>query len=221
MRHFRQTTNRRLGGLLLALLVAGAAGPLWADSWPGPRVMNVFSDNGRFFVRILPGSDIGATVGFAGAKRGAAATAEFYARQADRSYRLTAEVALLNPVAPVDALVSNLGYMITFDNWHNLGYGKVVAIYRPDGTNVASYELEQLHKSENVAKITRSVSSRYWRCAPRHFVDPDGQSLVYVRESLGGYFVFDLAPGTFRHTPGKNPECNQSGGPLSTTRFGR
>jgi hypothetical protein len=40
-------------------------------------------------------------------------------------------VTLKNPVAPVDTLLSNAGYLVTFDNWHNAGYGQVVAIYGP------------------------------------------------------------------------------------------
>jgi hypothetical protein len=70
---------------------------------------------------------------FAAAAKGAYANALFYERQADRSYRLAAEAALLNPVAPIDLLLGNSGYLIAFDNWHNMGYGKAVAIYGPDG----------------------------------------------------------------------------------------
>jgi hypothetical protein len=33
----------------------------------GRHVQNVFSDNGRYFVRILPGQSIGDSVGFSGA----------------------------------------------------------------------------------------------------------------------------------------------------------
>ena len=47
----------------------------------------------------------------------------------DRSYRLAATAPLLNPVAPVDFFVTDRGFLITLDNWHNLGYGKVVAFY--------------------------------------------------------------------------------------------
>jgi hypothetical protein len=128
-------------GVVLLLLVQG----LSADDWPGPRVMNVFSEDGARFVRVTPGESFGDSVGFAGAKQGAYAHAPFYERQPDRSYRLTTEVALLNPIAPVDLLLSNSGYLITFDNWHNLGYGKAVAIYGPTGKPVASWELEQLY----------------------------------------------------------------------------
>jgi hypothetical protein len=43
-------------------------------------------------------------------------------------------------VAPVSALVSEDGaYLITFDNWHSMGYGDdVVVLYRTDGTLIHS-----------------------------------------------------------------------------------
>ena len=119
---------RRLGPLLLTLGLLGGAVAA-ADDWPGPRVFTEFSESGRYFVRFLPGESIGDTVGFAGARKGRYATALLYAREPDRSYRLQHEIALANPVLPVSALVADDGSFITFDNWHNLGFGKVVAIY--------------------------------------------------------------------------------------------
>lgn len=200
--------------LLLTLFAQGLA----ADDWPGARAMTVFSEDGTRFVRVEPGNSIGDTVGFAGANRGSYATALFYVRQADRSYRLAAEVSLLNPVAPVDLRLSNSGYLITFDNWHNLGFGKVVAVYDPTGKPLASWELEQLYSAEQIGAILSSQSSRWWRCLPLHFVDPKEQTKVYVRESLGGSFVFDLANGSFAYTPGK-AECQPAGRPFSATYF--
>jgi hypothetical protein len=206
-------TPAKIGAALL--LVAGV---IAADDWPGPRVMTIFSEDGTRFVRVEPGESVGDSVGFAGAKRGRYAKALFYARQPDRSYRLAAEVALLNPVAPVDLLLSNSGYLITFDNWHNLGYGKAVAVYSPAGESVASWDLEQLYTPEQLRSIRSSVSSRWWRCAPFHFVDLREQTKVYVREALGGYFVFDLLNGTFAYTTGK-AECQPAAHPFSATYF--
>ena len=42
--------------LSCVLLFAGGA---LADDWPAATVQNVFSDNGSYFVRILPGQSIG------------------------------------------------------------------------------------------------------------------------------------------------------------------
>lgn len=185
-----------------AAIVALLSSPAMADDWPGPRIANIFSDNGKHFVRITPGDSIGDTVGFAGARKGAYAQAEFYKRHADQSYRRVAEVTLKNPVAPVDALVSNAGYLITFDNWHNAGHGQVVAIYSPRGEGIAAYGLTRLYPPARLAQLPESVSSRWWRCGPPGYVDPGTQTKAYVVEHFGGTFVFALTTGEFAYHPG-------------------
>jgi hypothetical protein len=179
-----------------------------ADEWPAAKVQQIFSGNGLRFVRIVPGEGYGDTVGFKGSKTGAYARGEFYEKQPDRSYKLMTDVALQNPVAPVDALLSNRGYIVTFDNWHNAGYGKVVAIYRPNGELVRTYDLEALYSAKQLEAIPASVSSRWWRCRPIGFVDPDEQTKVYVHEHFGGIFVFDLSTGKQEYHPGQ-ASCQQ------------
>jgi hypothetical protein len=179
---------------------------LRADDWPAARPITVFTDKADRFIRILPGRSIGDLVGFSGAPKGPYATAELYARGPDRSYVLTREVRLVNPVAPVNVLLAPDGSFITFDNWHNLGYGPVVAIYKPDGSLVRTYQLEDLYSPQKISALPMSVSSRSWRCAPNHFVATDGAE-AYVREHSGGYFVFRLKDGTFRYTPGTIADC--------------
>ena len=198
------------------LLVLGPASPVGADSWPGPRVVTVFSEDGGRFVRIVPGASVGDTVGFAGAPRGAYARGAFYARQPDRSYRLVADVPLANPVAPVEALVSNGGHLLTLDNWHNLGHGPVVAVYDPSGSLLRSYRLEDLYDAKRLASIPASVSSRWWRCAASGFVDPPAQTKVYVNERLGGTFVVTLATAAIAYQAGAAP-CPAAGAPFSAT----
>lgn len=144
-----------------------------ADSWPGPVILTRFSDDGRFFVRITPGASVGDTYGFAGERKGPYASAQFYALQPDDSYRLVKRVSLVNPVAPVDAIVTKRGYLVTFDNWHNLGFGKVLAVYGPAGDPIASYTLEQMYSADQLKRIRRrspraigaalhSISSTPW-----------------------------------------------------------
>jgi hypothetical protein len=155
----------------------------------------------------IPGKSVGDTVGLAGDAKGEYAHARFYALQPDQSYRLGRDVALLNPVAPVDAVVNKRGYLITLDNWHNLGYGKVLAVYDSRGRTVSSYELEQLYTDGRIKNLRQSVSSRYWRCAPVHFVDPADQTQLYIREALGGYFVLAIASGAVTYHAGNISEC--------------
>ena len=175
-----------------------------ADEWPAAKMQHLFSGNGLRFVRIVPGKGYGNTVGFKGSKTGAFARGEFYAKQPDRSYKLIADVALQNPVTPVDILLSNHGYLLTFDNWHNAGYGKVAAIYRPNGELVRTYEFEALYPVKQLEAIPTSVSSRWWRCRPVGFVDPGEQTKVYVFEHFGGTFSFDLSTGTHEYQPGRS-----------------
>ena len=118
---------------LLAVALVLAPVGMRADDWPAPHTRNVFSKDGSHFVRIIPGSNWGDVVGFQGADTGEYARGLFYALQPDRSYRLIADVALVNPVAPVDALVTNRGELVTLDNWHNFGFGAVLAVYDPAG----------------------------------------------------------------------------------------
>jgi len=200
----KRLIGRRLSLMFVLLLMPAAVG---ADSWPGPVTLTRFSDDGRFFVRITPGSSVGDTYGFAGEPKGPYASAQFYALQADGSYRLVKRTSLLNPIAPVDAIVTKRGYLVTFDNWHNLGFGKVLAVYGPSGDPIASYTLEQLYSADQLRRIRQSVSSRYWRCAPFHFVDPAEQTQLYVREALGGDFVLTIATGTIAYHANHIPNC--------------
>src|SRR5262245_61215630 len=191
----------------LALVMAIVPPRAGGDDWPGPVTLTRFSDGGEFFVRISPGTSVGDTFGFASGTKGRYARARFYALQPDQSYRLIREAALLNPVAPVDAVVSRRGDLITLDNWHNIGYGKVLAVYDSSGRNVIHYELEQLYPVERIKRLRESVSSRYWRCAPVHFVDPVDQTELYIREALGGYFVLRIDTGAITYHAGQIPEC--------------
>ncbi|HET7007699.1 MAG TPA: hypothetical protein VFK65_19485 [Candidatus Binatia bacterium] len=77
-------------GIVLGILLAPDGG--WADSWAGARPFQVFSESGKYFIRLIPGDSIGDTVGFAGARKGKFAQALYYALQADRSYKLLHEI---------------------------------------------------------------------------------------------------------------------------------
>lgn len=221
----RRRTNRRstlaLWSLPLAFYALLVPSKGWPDSWPGARPFQVFSASAKYFVRVIPGESIGDTVGFAGARKGKYAQALYYVLQADRSYKLLHEIKLLNPIAPVDLLVSDQGHFVAFDNWHNAGYGKVAAIYAPTGKLVRAYELNQLYTPAQLAKIPESVSSRHWRCQPLHFVEPKEQKSVVMAEALGGHFVFTLATGEMNYTSGARKECVAPPGPLSQTKHGQ
>lgn len=71
---------------------------------------------------------------------------------------------LVNEVAPVRALVAPAGrYVVTFDNWHMVGFGEnVVVIYDVSGRVVRSLSLADLLPPGYIEALPRSVSSMAW-----------------------------------------------------------
>jgi hypothetical protein len=184
----------RVLGAALLLAAPFSAG---ADDWPGPVTKEVFSASREHFVRVVPGESLGDTYGFIGAKKGKFATAELYRRAEDRSYRLVAEVALLNPVAPVELFVANDGRFATVDNWHNVGYGKVVSIYDARGQIIRSYELKDLFRDDEIKAFQRSASSIYWRNGPMYIREDQTTLLLTVRG--GADFLFGMETGQYKY----------------------
>jgi hypothetical protein len=179
----------------LPLLLATSA--VGADDWPGPRIKEAFSESREYFVRVIPGESVGDTFGFAGAKKGRHAVAEFYRRARDRSYQLVAETSLVNPVAPVELFVADSGHTATLDNWHNLGYGKVISLYDSRGRLIRAYELDDLFQSEEIASFPHSTSSIQWRDGPA-YIRPDQKTLLITVRS-GADFLFGLETGQFKY----------------------
>jgi hypothetical protein len=185
-----------------------------ADDWPSLRVKEVFSASGEWFVRVNPGSSIGETFGFAGARKGKHATAEFYRRAPDRSYRLTTEMTLLNPVAPVLFLVTDRGYLVTLDNWHNMGYGKIVAAYAPSGSTVVASALKDIFPVADIGTFRTSTSSIWWRTETVYV--RDGQQSIYVAmDDKGSELILEPETGAWQHCRwrGERHQCRTSATP--------
>lgn len=157
----------------------------------------MFSASRDHFVRVTPGKSLGETVGFAGAAKSAYATAEYYRRQADHSYKLVQTATLLNPVAPVDIFVSNDGRLVTVDNWHNRGYGKVLAVYDAQGKLVKAYELADLFSKAEIDTYPQSVSSRHWHKGPV-YLNADQRTFYMMIES-GRDLVVGVETGRFAY----------------------
>ena len=184
-------------GFLFGALLSVMTSAVRADDWPRPQTKEVFSASREYFVRMIPGESLGDTFGFAREKKGKYAAAEFYHRHPDRSYRLVAEAVLRNPVAPVEFFVSNDGRLAAIDNWHNVGYGKVVAIYDSRGKVVQSYELSDLFQDEEIKAFRQSVSSIHWRNGPA-YIRQDQKTLLITVKS-GGDFLLGLETGRFKY----------------------
>src|SRR4051812_3527994 len=161
------------------------------DDWPAAVIREVFSQSRSYFVRVVPGKSYGETVGFSGAQKGPFATAEYYRLEKDRSYRLVATAPLFNPVAPAEFLVTDNGFLMTLDNWHNMGYGKVIALYTPEGKAIRSYALSDLFSKVEIEAFDHSVSSINWRKAPGAYVRPGGDTFNITINDSGAAFILE------------------------------
>lgn len=172
---------------------------LLADDWPAPQTREVFSRDRHCFVRITPGESWGEVWGFKGAKIGKHAQADFFREQSDKSYRLEKTIELLNPVAPVDFFVSNNGDLVTLDNWHNRGYGVVLALYHSDGKLVKAYKLADLFPKNELDSFPKSMSSILWHKGPT-YINEDQKDFYMGYGEPPDYrdLIFDLANGSVR-----------------------
>jgi hypothetical protein len=169
-------------------------------------------------VRISPGKSVGDTFGFAGEKKGAYAAAQFYRRAPDRSYQLVAEASLLNPVAPVEFFVADNGHLATLDNWHNMGYGKAVAIYDARGALIRAYELRELFEAKELDRFKHSTSSIWWREGARYVRQDQATLLVTVKE--GADFLFGLETGNAEYCEYREKayRCRDANAPRTWTQ---
>jgi len=175
-------------GLALLLAMLQIAAPARADSWRAPTTLQyrsadgtwrltveprALSDQRTFFRDQLDGKDRpGGVVG--DTRTAAIGTMEHCIRDAcKRAWQRN----LLNGVAPVNAIVTDSGHVMTFDNWHSMGFGPhAVVLYDPAGSLVANYALTDFLPKEYVMALPRSVSSLHWRSSPR--VHEDGVRIV-------------------------------------------
>jgi hypothetical protein len=191
----RTVRGRLLMGTAIFLALSAI---LSADEWPLPLIREVFSEARGHFVRVTPGNSWGDTMGFAGSPKGEFTKAEFYHRRQDGAYVPGASVTTVNPVAPVEFYVSDAGYLATMDNWHNMGYGKVFALYAPDGALVKSYELSDLFSKEEIERFDHSASSIWWHRGATYI--QKGQKMLYVMiDEKGGGMSFDLETGAYQY----------------------
>lgn len=162
----------------------------FADSWSLPEPVKYLSSNKQYQLEVIPRklesqlaffNDKTKGVEPAGAAKGVqdnVCRGIFSRRKADGGYEMVWEVRLANDVSPVDALVSDKGeYVVTFDNWHSIGYGDdVVVIYGPGGKLIRKMSLADIFPKDSLVRLPRSVSSIYW--GKNHYIDEEHQLLV-------------------------------------------
>jgi hypothetical protein len=191
---------RRYAAIVIALILLAGLN-LRGDEWRVPTVQNIFSENGRFFVRLVPGTRPYETeCGARGLPKSARnARGLFYAQDGDRDFRLVADVELRNPISPVYAVVTDSGNLVTFDNWYCIGHGDAIAVYESSGKLVRSISLSELYPS-TFSAIPRTRSGLLWRCSV--FAGP---ATITVFDHGGGTFIVDGRTGRFEYRPGTAP----------------
>ena len=182
--------HRGIFSIAITLLIIGTFASVYADSWKLPEKKKYFAPNKKYYLEVTPKklesqlkyfddkvqgrNNVGALkIATDNRAKGA-----FYARRADGGYSKKGEFPLLNEVSPVSALVSNNGdYVVTFDNWHSVGYGdEVVVIYRSNGALVQKIGLEDLLTEGDIETLPRSVSSIWW--GGEHYIDDATGTLI-------------------------------------------
>lgn len=172
----------------LLLLITFLCTSALADSWLLPSKREYFSSDRTYRLDVIPKKlessakywrDKVEEKADAGAKKGLKdnrAKAIFYVRESI-GYKKKHEFPLVNEVSPVSALVSGDGrYVVTFDNWHNAGYGDdVVVIYRSDGTLVRKLGLKEIFTRADIATFERSTSSIWW--GGHHYIEDEKEIL--------------------------------------------
>lgn len=175
----------------LLLLIVFVGGAVRADSWMLPSKRKYYSADKKYCVEVIPKKlenqlayfqDKVAGRNDAGAAKGVKnnrAKAIVYLR-GSIGYSKTAEFPLVNEVSPVDALISGDGrYVVTFDNWHMVGYGDdVVVIYRSDGTLVKKFGLEDLFTKGDIKTFKHTTSSIWW--GEGHYID-DKKEILHLK----------------------------------------
>ncbi len=80
------------------------------------------------------------------------------------------------------------------DQWHEIGYGKVLVFLGSQGREIRSYTLDDLLSKEEQRKYMTTISSHWWVHGLRIGMLPDGKSFGLVTK-FGSGRSFDLATG--------------------------
>lgn len=165
----------KLSPILAVLLLVSCSAPTMADSWIPATVKQYTSADGSWRLTVYPRPLTNQLNFFkdkvdgkrnAGGVPGEAQKSPIghMEHRIDGRWVTAWKAPLVNDVAPVDAVVSNLGQAATLDNWHSMGWGDdAVVIYTASGTRVRKLGLADFLPNYYVDALPRSVSSIHWR----------------------------------------------------------
>lgn len=173
--------------IVLAALSSALMLPLMADTWSSPDKRTVISANRQYAFTIIPSrsrTDTCKGILYSLHKFSSEELTKLlrdtlpahirsredwgilysYSNEHLDERRATWNKPLKNEQSPVDAIVTNSGQVVTFDDWHSVGYGpNVIVVYDTTGEVVYRDSLEGIVSSETILCFTHSISSIWWR----------------------------------------------------------
>ena len=199
---------RLRSSIALLLLITFLSSSARADSWSLPTKRKYYSGDRKYCLEVIPKQLVNQLSYFrdkadgkadAGAVKGLKdnrAKAIFYVSESI-GYSKKHEFPLVNEVSPVNAVVSADGkYVVTFDNWHRVGYGDdVVVIYQSDGKLVKKFGLADLFTESDIRSFVHTASSIWWGTG--HYID-DKNEILHLKagpEEAGREVTIELATG--------------------------
>lgn len=199
------------GGAFVALAPESAC----ADTWIPPETRVILSPNGHYRLTVEPAppdNRFQNSVENELAKK-LSPTGLLERKLADGEWEEVWTAALVNPIAPVTAAISDDGrYVVTFDNWGGVGRGDhVVVIYGARGEAVRSLRLNEILPDEYIAALSHSVSSTGWldnysMASGENRIEldvlvPNGERPIQAAETVR--FGIDLKDGSVVPPPAK------------------
>lgn len=183
-------------------LILGLSVLIKADTWLLPKTEKYCSENKKYCLKVEPKkleSQLSYFQDKVDDKENAGADKNNVENYCKGTFLLKNKkvwkIQLDNDVSPVSALVSNNGdYVITFDNWHGVGYGdNVVTIYSGlTGKLVKKLALSDFLTESDIYNLPASTSSIQWHGI--HQVDYEKKQLILkvVKPSKNNDEYFDV-----------------------------
>jgi hypothetical protein len=109
---------------------------------------------------------------------------------------------LVNEHMPVDAIVSQDGWLVTLNEWYGTGKAHSLIVYDPHGRLVADWSGDRLFVDPALKKIARdrmSMSSIWWNEHASYYFTR--QRVLFVSVSADAVIRVDLAAASYRVGP--------------------
>ena len=123
-----------------------------ADTWSRPEEKIVESPNAKYRLSLVPGDY----------KKKTPPTIALEKLNHQKN-EILYKRALVNEISPVKIYVSDLGYVITLNDWGRSGFKHSLVIYDQKGNIIRDSRLEDIFTEEEIkAKVKHTISSRWW-----------------------------------------------------------